>query len=197
MFGVRFHGRGGQGVITYAEILAAAAYGEGRYAQAFPNVGPERLGAPVVAYCRIDERPLRLRDPVVSPDALVLADTALLGVVDVLGGLRPDGYLVVNSALGLSDLGLAGFAAERPLRHVLRLPANDLARQFLGEALPGAALLGAFAAMTRAVSLEAVEGAIRAAFRKVGDRRVIDGQVETARMGFRVVLERSRELTDV
>lgn len=197
MFGVRIHGRGGQGVVTAAEMLAAAAFGEGRYAQAFPSFGPERTGAPVVAFCRIDDRPIRVREPVTRPNALIVADAGLLREVDVFAGLRPDGYLVVNSALGFNDLGLADFVATFPPGHVRRLPANDLARRYFGRPLPGAALLGAFAALTRVVSLEAVEGAIRAALRKVGDRAVVEGNVAAARTGFRTAFEPVRELTDV
>src|SRR5487761_1639242 len=98
MFQVRFHGRGGQGVVTAAELLASAAFSEGRHAQAFPSFGSERMGAPVMSFCRIDAKPLRTHEPVSEPDALVIQDPALLQQRDLFAGLRPDGYVLVNSA---------------------------------------------------------------------------------------------------
>ena len=87
MFQVRIHGRGGQGVVTAAELLSVAAFGEGRHAQAFPSFGSERTGAPVVAFCRIDDRPIRVREPIAEPDALIVQDPTLLHQVDVFDGL--------------------------------------------------------------------------------------------------------------
>src|SRR5689334_6866891 len=97
MFEVRIHGRGGQGVVTAAELLSVAAFLEGRHAQAFPSFGSERTGAPVVAYCRIADREIRTREPIVAPDALIVQDPTLLHQVAVFEGLRPDGYLLINS----------------------------------------------------------------------------------------------------
>ena len=97
MFQVRIHGRGGQGVVTAAELLSIAAFNEGACAQAFPSFGSERTGAPVVAFCRIDEHEIRTREPVAEPDALIVQDPTLLHQVDVFGGLRPTGYVLINS----------------------------------------------------------------------------------------------------
>ena len=90
MFQVRIHGRGGQGVVSAAEMLSIAAFGEGRYAQAFPSFGSERMGAPVMAFCRIDDKEIRLREPVMQPDALIIQDPTLLHQVDLFSGLSPD-----------------------------------------------------------------------------------------------------------
>ncbi len=87
MFQVRIHGRGGQGVVTAAEILSVAAFLEGKNAQAFPTFGSERMGAPVTAFCRIDDKPIRLREPVVAPDALIIQDATLLHRVPLFDGL--------------------------------------------------------------------------------------------------------------
>lgn len=106
MFQVRFHGRGGQGVVTAAELLAAAAFGEGRHAQAFPSFGSERMGAPVMSFCRIDTRPIRTREPVTEPDALVIQDPTLLHEADLFAGLGGEGYVLVNSARDFGQLGL-------------------------------------------------------------------------------------------
>src|SRR3954447_10383465 len=97
VFEVRIHGRGGQGVVTAAELLPLAAFDEGRHAQAFPSFGSERTGAPVVAFCRIDDRPIRTREPIAEPDALIVQDPTLLHQVAVFDGLRPGGYVLVNS----------------------------------------------------------------------------------------------------
>jgi pyruvate ferredoxin oxidoreductase gamma subunit len=91
MFQVRFHDRGGQGVVTAAELLASAAFLEDRYAQAFPSFGSERMGAPVMSFCRIDGGPIRTREPVSEPDALVIQDPTLLHQVDLFAGLKSDG----------------------------------------------------------------------------------------------------------
>src|SRR5450756_2142092 len=83
MFQVRFHGRGGQGVVTAAELLSVAAFLEQRHAQAFPSFGSERMGAPVVSFCRIDDKEIRLREPILEPDALIIQDPTLLNQIDV------------------------------------------------------------------------------------------------------------------
>src|SRR6185295_9676199 len=106
MLEVRIHGRGGQGAVTAAELLSVAAFDEGRHAQAFPTFGSERTGAPVVAFCRIDDRPIRLREPVTDPDAVIVQDPTLLHQVNLFAGLEPGGYLLVNTSRPLVDLGL-------------------------------------------------------------------------------------------
>src|SRR4030066_755338 len=94
MIEIRFHGRGGQGAVTSAEILALAAIGEGRYAQAFPSFGPERRGAPVVAFCRISDQPIKIRANIYEPDLVVVLDASLLKIVNVAAGLRQEGILI-------------------------------------------------------------------------------------------------------
>ena len=98
MFQIRIHGRGGQGVVSGAEMLSVAAFLEGRYAQAFPSFGSERMGAPVMAFCRIDDKEIRLREPVLTPDALIIQDQTLLHQVDLFSGLPVRGYILLNSA---------------------------------------------------------------------------------------------------
>ena len=163
VFAVRIHG--GQGVVPAAELLALAAFLEERHAQAFPSFGWERTGAPVVSFCRIDDRPIRLREPIVEPDALIIQDPTLLHQVDVFGGMRPGGAVLINTSRPVADLGLADLDLD-----VLAVPATELAREHVGRPLPNAALLGGFAAMCGVVSLESVTTANRARFpRKVGE----------------------------
>lgn len=164
MFSVRIHGRGGQGAVTAAELLSVAAFTEGRHAQAFPTFGSERTGAPVVSFCRIDDRPIRLHEPVTRPDALVVQDPTLLHQVDLFAGLADTGYLLVNTSRTPEELGIAEVVARLSPTHVAAVPATEIAREELGRPLPNAALLGGFAALTGQVTLEAVAGAIRGRF---------------------------------
>jgi len=160
MFQVRIHGRGGQGVVTAAEMLSLAAFREDRYAQAFPSFGSERTGAPVVAFCRIDDKPIRLREPILAPDALIIQDPTLLHQVDVFGGLLPGGYILINTRRTFDDLGLGEFVRGFPADHRCTVPATEIALKHVGRPLPNAALLGGFAAMTGRISLPSVNAAI-------------------------------------
>ena len=161
---MRFHGRGGQGAVTAADLLALAAFEEGRYAQSFPSFGSERMGAPVVAYCRLGEREIRTREPVVAPDCVIVIDPTLVHQVDLFAGLGPDGYLLVNSSRALDELGLESLAARFRPERLLTVPATEVALRQIGKPLPNAALLGGFAALTAEVTIAAVASAIRERF---------------------------------
>lgn len=189
MFQVRIHGRGGQGVVTAAEMLSVAAFIQGRHAQAFPSFGSERTGAPVVAFCRIDDREIRLREPVMDADAIIVQDPSLLHQVDCFAGLRADGCAVVNSARDVDALGLGGVAAGLQAGRLITVPASEIARETVGRPLPNAILLAALAALSGIVSLEAVAAAIRATF----PAAVAAGNVAGAERAFREVGARTRE----
>jgi len=164
MFQIRIHGRGGQGVVTAAEMLSIAAFLEGRYAQAFPSFGSERMGAPVVAFCRIDDKEIRLREPVLEPDALIIQDPTLLHQVDLFKGLRSTGYILINSTRGFYELGIQEFARGFQPSHLCTIGATELALKHVGRAIPNVPLLGGFAAITREVKLDSVIAAIRDKF---------------------------------
>jgi pyruvate ferredoxin oxidoreductase gamma subunit len=187
MFQVRFHGRGGQGVVTAAELLASAAFIEGRYAQAFPSFGSEQMGAPVMSFCRIDDKPIRAHEPVTEPDAVIIQDPTLLHQAELFAGLSDQGYLLINSTKGFDELGLDEFAL-RDRRLVV--PASSLALTHLGRPLPGAALLGGFAALTWTVSLDSVLAAINEKF----SGPVADGNVKAARAAFAFVRDEREAL---
>jgi pyruvate ferredoxin oxidoreductase gamma subunit len=173
MFQVRFHGRGGQGVVTAAEMLSVAAFTEGRYAQAFPSFGSERMGAPVVSYCRIDDHPIRTREPVMAPDALIIQDVTLIHQVDLFAGLSSNGYVLVNTLQRFDDLGFGEFFSQFHRDRLLTCPATQFAIEQLGRPLPNAALLGGFAALTAEITLDAIDSAIRGRFSgAVGERNV-------------------------
>ena len=187
-FQVRIHGRGGQGVVTAAEMLSVAAFNEGRHAQAFPSFGSERTGAPVVAFCRIDDRPIRTREPIVEPDGLIIQDPTLLHSVDVFSGLRPEGYTLLNSSQSFEDLGLGDLLERFSPHHLLTVPATDLAMKYVGRPLPNAVLLGGFAAISGVVSLPSVLAAIRQRF--AGS--VAEANVAAAQAAFDIVRDQMK-----
>jgi pyruvate ferredoxin oxidoreductase gamma subunit len=184
MFQVRIHGRGGQGVVTGAEMLSIAAFLGGRHAQAFPSFGSERTGAPVVAFCRIADTPIRLREPVMAPDALIIQDPTLLHQVDLFSGLQPDGCILINTAKSFDALGLADFVKGFRHERLLTVPATELAMRHVGRPLPNAALLGAFAALGGPVTMEAVNAAIE---RKFGGA-VAQANIAAAAHAYEIVL---------
>jgi pyruvate ferredoxin oxidoreductase gamma subunit len=183
MLAVRFHGRGGQGVVTSAELLSVAAFLDDRHAQAFPSFGSERTGAPVVAFCRVADRAIRSHEPVMRPDAVVVQDPTLLHMIDVFDGLAPDGLALVNSSRSAAELGLAAVAERLPDGRLRTVPATELAREHLGRPMPGAPLLGALAALSGVVSMGSLEAAIRQRF---GDA-VADGNAGAARAAHRLM----------
>ncbi len=164
MIQIRIHGRGGQGVVTAAEMLSVAAFEEGRYAQAFPSFGSERTGAPVVAFCRIDDREIRTREPVVDPDALIVQDVTLVHQVDLFAGLHADGYILINSTRSFDDLGLGELAARFRRERMLTVPATELALRCIGVPIPNTVLLGGLCAVSGMIGLDALAAAVRARF---------------------------------
>jgi pyruvate ferredoxin oxidoreductase gamma subunit len=183
MFQVRIHGRGGQGVVTAAEMISIAAFIEGRHAQAFPSFGSERTGAPVVAFCRIDDHEIRVREPISEPDALIIQDPTLLHQVDVFNGLAEDGYVLLNSARSFERLGLGDLVERFPREHLLTVPATDLAREHLGRPIPNAVLVGGFAALSGLISLESVTAAIHEKF----SGKIADGNAAAAAAAYELV----------
>lgn len=177
--------------MTAAEMLSVAAFVEGRHAQAFPSFGSERTGAPVVAFCRIGDVAIRTHEPVMRPDVLIIQDVTLLHQVDVFGGLRPSGYVLLNTAGGLAELGIDDLGNSLPPGHVALVPATELAMNHIGRPVPNAALLGGFAALTRLVSLVSVETAIRNRF----PERLAESNIAAARDAYRFVSARMEELT--
>jgi pyruvate ferredoxin oxidoreductase gamma subunit len=178
-------------VVTSAELLSVAAFIEGRHAQAFPSFGSERTGAPVVSFCRIDDREIRTREPISRPDVLIVQDPTLLHQVDVFSGLGDDGYLLINTSRGFDELGLGEFVQRFRRERLLTVPASELAREHLGRPLPGAPLLGGFAGLSGLISIDSVAEAIRDKF----SGAVADGNVAAARAAFDLVREELKELT--
>lgn len=151
-------------MVTASELLSVAAFDEGRHAQAFPTFGSERTGAPVVSFCRIDEKPIRTREPVSHPNAVIIQDPTLLHQVDLFAGLDPDGYILLNSERSFADLGMEEFVAGFRPERAHTMPATAIAREHLGRPLPNSVLLGGFAGVCDLVSLDAVTQALRDRF---------------------------------
>ena len=173
MFQVRIHGRGGQGVVSAAEMLSIAAFEEDRHSQAVPSFGSERMGAPVVAYVRIDDKEIELREPVLDPDLLIVQDPTLFHAIDVFAGLKPDGYVLINSSKSIDELGIGDAVEHLPDHHVCTVPATELALKHLRRPTPNTVLLGAFTAMSDELDIESVCKAIIKKFPgKIGDMNV-------------------------
>jgi pyruvate ferredoxin oxidoreductase gamma subunit len=167
MIEIRIHGRGGQGNVAAAELLSIAAFKDGKYSQAFPSFGAERVGAPVQAFVRIDDKKIRIREDVRHPDYLIVQDENLLETVPILEGLKPDGLIVVNSEKKPEELQLRTTAA------VETIPATEIALEIIGRPIPNAIMIGAFCTITGLVSLDAVQEAIMEKFPgRVGENNV-------------------------
>lgn len=189
MFQVRIHGRGGQGVVTAAEMLSIAAFEEGRHAQAFPSFGSERTGAPVVAFCRIADKEIRLREPIMEPDAIIIQDPTLLHQVDVFAGLKKDGYILINTTKTFEQLGLGDFVRDWHPERLCTVSATELSIKHVGRPVPNVPLLGGFAAVSSIIKLESVAMAIRDKF----SGKVADGNIAAATEAYNIVVAEMKE----
>ncbi len=189
MFQVRIHGRGGQGVVTAAEMLSIAAFEEGRHAQAFPSFGSERTGAPVVAFCRIADKEIRLREPIMEPDAIIIQDPTLLHQVDCFAGLKKDGYILINTTKTFEQLGLGDFVRDWHPERLCTVSATELGIKHVGRPVPNVPLLGGFAAVSGMIKLESVAMAIRDKF----SGKVAEGNIAAATEAYNIVVAEMKE----
>ena len=165
---IRWHGRGGQGAVTSAELLAQAAIGEGKYAQAFPSFGPERRGAPVLAFVRISDKQLRIRAEITEPDIVVVLDPGLLAVTNVASGLKTNGLVVLNT--------------KKPAEHIRQefdissslatVDATKIARELLGVPITNTTMVGAVVRATGVVKLESLLEPIKRRFGRLAERNI-------------------------
>lgn len=164
MLTIRIHGRGGQGVVTAAELLSTAAFIAGKQAQAFPSFGSERMGAPVMAFCRIDTQAIRTREAVTHPDVLIVQDPTLLHQVELFAGLSGEGYVLINSTFSSDELGIGEFLKSMPSDRVCIVPASEIGIKHLKRPIANTPMLGAFAALTGVIDLASVQSAMRQKF---------------------------------
>jgi pyruvate ferredoxin oxidoreductase gamma subunit len=165
---IRIHGRGGQGVVTAAELLAVAAFEDGKYAQAFPSFGSERMGAPVQSFVRIADHKVRARNQILYPDYLIIQDSTLIGSIDVTKGLKPDGLVIVDTDKKPEQLKLNTKAK------VVTLPASRIALEVIGRPIQNTTLIGAFAGATGLISVEAIKDSVKKRFPgEVGEKNAL------------------------
>ncbi|MDK1031295.1 MAG: pyruvate ferredoxin oxidoreductase subunit gamma [Planctomycetia bacterium] len=161
---IRIHGRGGQGSVTAAELLAVAAFADGKISQAFPAFGSERMGAPVQAFCRISDKKIRTREKVHHPDYVIVQDPSLLKDVDVFEGLKTGGMAIINTDKSPEELGVPEGV------DVKTIAATAIAREIIGRPIPNTVLVGAFAGFTGEISVEAIKESVKHRFPgKVGE----------------------------
>lgn len=166
---IRWHGRGGQGAVTSAELIARAAIDEGKYAQAFPSFGPERRGAPVLAFDRIsDNAPIRIRSEIIEPDVVVVLDPSLLRIVNVTSGLKEKGILVLNTRRSLEDIA-PEFSGKWK---VATVNATKIARELLGVPIVNTTMLGAVLKATGAVKSESLFEPLKDRFGRLAERNI-------------------------
>ncbi len=165
---IRWHGRGGQGAVTSAELLAQAAISEGKFAQAFPNFGAERRGAPVLAFVRISDKQLRIRAGIVEPDVVVVLDPSLLRIVNVTSGLKDDGILVINTKKSVAEI-----RSEFDIKcRLATIDATTVARELLGVPITSTTMVGALIKATDVVGLESVVAPLKKRFGLLAERNI-------------------------
>jgi pyruvate ferredoxin oxidoreductase gamma subunit len=163
MIEIRVHGRGGQGAVTSTELIALAAINEGKYAQAFPSFGPERRGAPVMAYARISGKPIRTREKVYTPDIVMVLDPTILKIVDVTDGLKKSGMVILNT-----------HRDEAEIRRIYRIKekmavvdATDIATKHLGRPITNTTMLGALIKASGVIDIRSMEAPVKARFGRI------------------------------
>ena len=168
MIEIRFHGRGGQGAVTSAELLALAAIGEGKYAQAFPSFGPERRGAPVVAFCRIGDERIRIRANVYEPDIVVVLDASLLKIVNVAAGLKSNGILVTTSPDSPEKV-----AGDLKIKNrIAVVDALRIAREVLGVPITNTTMLGSLVRASGLVRKESFIPPLKERFGRIAEKNI-------------------------
>ncbi|MDW7726060.1 MAG: pyruvate ferredoxin oxidoreductase subunit gamma [Candidatus Methanoperedens sp.] len=162
---IRIHGRGGQGSVTAAELLAVAAFEDGKYSQAFPAFGVERRGAPVTAFVRLSDKPVRLRSQIYEPDYVIVQDATLVDVVDVASGTKPEGIILINTEKNPGSFNIKTEAAIRTL------DATKVAIDIIGKPIVNTTLIGAFAGVTGEIRPESIKKAVMERFPgKIGEK---------------------------
>lgn len=179
---VRWHGRGGQGAVTAARVFGAAALREGKYFQAFPEFGPERTGAPVVAFDRIGPTPIWDYSQVYHPDLVVLLDPTLIGSEDLFSGLEGAGKVIINCRdpipFSLDALGIEGE------KEVYIVDASGIARELLGRDLPNTPMVGAAVRVSELVGLEAVAAELQELMAAKRSPEIAARNLEALRRGY-------------
>ena len=174
---IRIHGRGGQGSVTMAELLAESAFYDKLESQAFPNFGVERRGAPVTAYVRLDKKPIRLRSQICAPDYVIIQDASLLADEHILADIKKQATVIINTSKSLNNYKL-----PKGVR-IITIDALEIAQEVIGKPIINTVLLGAFAGVTGLISLTAIDKAIKERFVK----EIAEKNIEASKKGFEIV----------
>ena len=183
---IRWHGRGGQGAKTASLLLADAAFNTGKYIQGFPEYGPERMGAPITAYNRISNTPIRIHSNIYEPDYVVVVDDSLLEAVDVTAGLKPDGAIVINTTKSGDELKplLNGYSGD-----IYTIDARKISLETLGKYFPNTPMLAAIVKVSGVIEekdfLADMEGSFKHKFAKKPE--VIDGNMKALELALKDV----------
>jgi pyruvate ferredoxin oxidoreductase gamma subunit len=167
MHQIRIHGRGGQGVVTAAELIAMAAFYDGKNAQAFPAFGVERSGAPIESFARVDDKPIRIREQISEPDILIVQDPTLIGNPVIERGTNKKTIVIINSSKEKKEISL-----NLPPANIYLVDAAKIALEKIGKNIVNTTILGAFARATGLVSLEALKKAIKEKFKDKGQETI-------------------------
>lgn len=183
---IRWHARGGQGAVTAAKMVAELAVERGRHFQAFPEYGPERSGAPIVAFTRISNEPIQIYSPIEHPNLVLVLDATLVGTIDVTEGAPDDAIVIVNT-----DQSPAAIASEMDFgtRKVVTVAATKIAEETIGKRIPNTPMVGAIARATGLFTLDEIEDHIRQSFGKKFSAKVVEGNVEAVRRAYNEVQE--------
>lgn len=168
MIEVRIHGRGGQGGVTSAELVALAAIEEGKYAQAFPSFGPERRGAPVQAFIRVDSAQIKCRYDVRDPDVVVVLDPSLVEVANVTAGLKDDGIIIINTRKSFEQVRQEYGITAR----IATVDATAIAREILGLPITNTTMVGALVKVTGIVDIESLVGPLEHRFGRIAEKNI-------------------------
>ena len=187
MVEIRWHGRGGQGTVTAAKVLADACLSGGRYVQAFPEYGPERSGAPLRAYNRVSNRELRMHCPVLHPRVIAITDATLLDGVNVTEGAKENATFIVNTAKEPSEIRAKLNLSQT--QRVITVDATKIAIDCFGRALPNSPMLGAVCKVTGLTTLDSLLEDVRKSFGKKFSQKIIDGNIEATKRGYAEVKE--------
>ncbi len=184
---IRWHGRGGQGTVTAAKVLADACLSGGRHVQAFPEYGPERAGAPLRAFSRISDKVIRMHCPVLNPSVVGIVDATLIDAIDVVGGALDDAVFVVNTTKDAAEtrkkLGV------KDTQKVFTVDASKIAIESFGRAMPNSPMLGAIAKATGVVEMDVLLENVKKSFGKKFSQKIIDGNLEAVNRGYGEVHE--------
>ena len=184
---IRWHGRGGQGTVTAAKVLADACLSGGRYVQAFPEYGPERAGAPLRAYNRISSNKLRMHCPVLEPDIVAVADATLLDSINTAEGAKENTIFLVNTSKDPKEIKEKLKAGQN--QKVFSLDATKIAIECFGRAMPNSPMLGAVCKITGLITLEHLLEDVKKSFGKKFSQKIIDGNLEATKRGYEEVKE--------